>query len=186
MFQKVYFDSKRFEVTEPEIMFSDGVHPSGYTYSLWGEQLAEFIVEKGVIKNKDNQFKIKQRIFDQTEISVAEYFDKYKEQTQFTCDSCGCINYAKVRYFEGGKLLEKLVNVCEIDPNDIHKFQIVYVNSERQKYLGKYSVFNNLSAVYTIEICGNCKANFLFVFGAGEIQPGRESFWISGVWSIEK
>jgi lysophospholipase L1-like esterase len=49
MFKNVYFDDKRFEVTEPEIMFSDGVHPSGYTYSLWGKQLAEFIVENKLI-----------------------------------------------------------------------------------------------------------------------------------------
>ena len=49
MFQNVYFDDKRFEVNEPNKMFSDGVHPSGYTYSLWGKQLAEFIVGKGVI-----------------------------------------------------------------------------------------------------------------------------------------
>jgi lysophospholipase L1-like esterase len=49
MFKNVYFDSKRFEVTEPKIMFSDGVHPSGYTYSLWGKQLAEFIVENNLI-----------------------------------------------------------------------------------------------------------------------------------------
>lgn len=49
MFKNVYFDSKRFEVTEPKIMFSDGVHPSGYTYSLWGKQLAEFIVENELV-----------------------------------------------------------------------------------------------------------------------------------------
>jgi lysophospholipase L1-like esterase len=49
MFKNVYFDSKRFEVTEPKIMFSDGVHPSGYTYSLWGKQLAEFIMENKLI-----------------------------------------------------------------------------------------------------------------------------------------
>jgi lysophospholipase L1-like esterase len=49
MFKNVYFDSKRFEVTEPEIMFSDGVHPSGYTYSLWGKQLADFIVDNKLI-----------------------------------------------------------------------------------------------------------------------------------------
>jgi lysophospholipase L1-like esterase len=50
MFQNVYFDNKRFEVTEPKIMFSDGVHPSGYTYSLWGKQLAEFIVTNNLIQ----------------------------------------------------------------------------------------------------------------------------------------
>jgi lysophospholipase L1-like esterase len=49
MFKNVYFDDKRFEVTEPEIMFSDGVHPSGYTYSLWGKQLADFIVKNKLI-----------------------------------------------------------------------------------------------------------------------------------------
>lgn len=186
LFKNVYFDSNRFQVTEPEIMFSDGVHPSGYTYSLWGKQLAEFIVENELIKNKGNQFKIKHRIFDQIEISVADYFDKYQQQTQFICDSCGSINYAKMRYIAGGELLEKLTNRCEISQNDILTHKIAYVNSERQKYLGKYSVFNNLSAIHTIEVCSHCTANFLFVFGAGEIQPSRESFWISGIWSIEK
>lgn len=186
MFKNVYFDDKRFEVTEPEIMFSDGVHPSGYTYSLWGKQLTEFIVGNELIKNKDNQFKIKHRIFDQIEISVADYFDKYQEQTQFICDSCCSINYAKIKYIAGGELLEKLTNRCEISQNDILTHKIAYINSERQKYLGKYSVFNNLSAIHTIEVCSHCNANFLFVFGAGEIQPSRESFWISGIWSIEK
>lgn len=50
MFNNVYYDSSRFKSIDGAIMFSDGVHPSAFTYSVWGEKLADFIVEKKLCK----------------------------------------------------------------------------------------------------------------------------------------
>lgn len=35
--------------TQPEDYYSDGVHPSPLTYSLWGQELAEFMINKKLI-----------------------------------------------------------------------------------------------------------------------------------------
>lgn len=49
LFEQIYFHDEKFIISNPQEMFSDGVHPSGKAYQIWGESIAQFIYQKQLI-----------------------------------------------------------------------------------------------------------------------------------------
>lgn len=45
---------------------------------------------------------------------------------------------------------------------------------------------NDLSTLYSLEICKNCEHNHIVIFGLGEKQPSMWVCDISGIWSYKK
>jgi len=89
---------------------------------------------------------------------------RYMKQsgTEFSLDKL----VSDYHVFTESEVIEK--NLANKSTNPFYKFQI-----------------GNHPAIAKIDQCNSCDAVYLTIFSAGEQQPGRDAFFISGVWKTE-
>ena len=105
-------------------------------------------------------------------------------QISFICNKCMQTSNLLLSS-QGVDLLDNLFLIKKIiDKKDLISNGIAKENSKIYSYLGELSIFPNLPALYNFIECSKCNTKYIIVFSVGESQPGRNIFFIGGIWNI--
>jgi|GEM_PF-6665103 len=104
----------------------------------------------------------------------------------FTCSYCNFDNHVLLIYLERGDsefALSSLVDPYHILSRwDIDHFKL----AQRDSFRGAGLYIGSQPAIAKLSCCHQCETPYLLTFSAGEQQPSRNSFFIQGLWEIQK
>jgi hypothetical protein len=113
-------------------------------------------------------------------------FPDFKCDEVFSCNKCKTQNDFKIEFFKSGQPLEQLFKTNGlISKEKLIENKIARLPLKGQNHLGELTLWQ-VPANFLYKKCDNCDSKYIIVFGMGEIQPGRDSFQISGIWEIKK
>lgn len=105
----------------------------------------------------------------------------------FDCIECSKKNILNIDIYKTGKLVEQIVGDFEESIlYELIEKKIVNLKNDKNSWdlnLRKYILWN-VNALYSIAQCKTCKAEYVSIFGMGELQPGREEVQFKGIWQI--
>ncbi|WP_428224942.1 hypothetical protein [Flavobacterium sp.] len=131
------------------------------------------------------KFKIGTKIQCSNEIPTS-LIDSKGYALKFYCTNCQTPNKFLIKPYETGYSIDHLfLENKYISKAELLQNKVVQIPPKGYEYLGEL-LLDKINALYEICNCANCSKTFILVFGCGELQPGRESLLISGIWNIEK
>lgn len=129
-------------------------------------------------------FEILNRLRQDTEYPLSD-FPTFKYKESFNCVKCQAKNEFEIEFYKSGLPLELLYKTNKfISKEQLIAHTIARLPLKGQDYLGELTLWQ-VSAHFLFKQCVSCDSNYILVFGMGEIQPGRESLQISGIWEIK-
>lgn len=124
--------------------------------------------------------KIKKKVLVRKKIF--EYFNGNSVKINELTSEIGGVD--TVNLSDNPMLLESLLEKGDLDCKTIKKEGLANETTKFNKYLGQYTVFNNLAA-YVKQVKTADNVNYLIVYGLGEVQNGRNILYVSGIYEIE-